>query len=431
MLKNKVAKNAGWIIVCKVVQSLLSLVIGSLTARYLGPSNYGLINYASSIVAFVVPIMYLGINNVLVQELITHENEEGEVIGTSITLSACSAVLCIVGVAFFVLFVNASERDTIIVSILYSILLIFQSFDLIQYWFQAKFLAKYTSITMLVVYVIVSAYKAFLLITAKSVYWFALSSAIDYFLIAAILMIIYKKLGGQKLSFSFSAAKRIFSKSKYYIVSSLMVTIFAKTDSVMIKLMISNEANGYYSAAVTCAGVTGFVFAAIIDSARPSIFESENVSVELFEKNVVRLYSVIIYFSLLQCIGITVFAKLMVYIIYGKSYFDAVAPLRIIVWYTTFSYLGSVRNIWILAEQKQQYLWIINLSGALANVALNFVLIPVLGINGAAIASLITQIFTNVIVGFIIKPIRRNNYLMLKGLNPKNIVELAKKINSK
>lgn len=430
MIKNKVAKNAGWIIVCKVVQSLIGLVIGSLTARYLGPSNYGLINYASSLVAFVVPIMYLGINNVLVQELITHENEEGEVLGTSIALSSCSAVLCIVGVAVFVLFVNANEQDTIIVSILYSILLIFQSFDLIQYWFQKKFLAKYTSITILVVYVIVSAYKAFLLITAKSVYWFALSSAIDYFFIALILMIIYKKLGGQKLSFSFSTARRIFSKSKYYIVSSLMVTVFAKTDSIMIKLMIGDEANGYYGAAVMCAGVTGFVFGAIIDSARPSIFESENVSVELFEKNVVRLYSVIIYLSLLQCIGITVFAKLLVYIIYGKTYFDAVASLRIIVWYTTFSYLGSVRNIWILAEQKQKYLWIINLSGALANVALNIVLIPVMGINGAALASLITQFFTNVIIGFIIKPIRRNNYLMLKGLNPKNIIELAKKIKS-
>ena len=58
-----------------------------------------------------------------------------------------------------------------------------------------------------------------------------------------------------------------------------------------------------------------------------------------------------------------------------------------------FSYLGSVRNVWMLAENKQKYLWIINLSGALGNVILNLILIPIMGVNGAAVASLCTQIF--------------------------------------
>lgn len=57
--------------------------------------------------------------------------------------------------------------------------------------------------------------------------------------------------------------------------------------------------------------------------------------------------------------------------------------------------------------------------GAVANVALNFLLIPAWGINGAAIASLITQIFTNVIVGYFLKPIIPNNQIMLSALNPK------------
>ena len=87
------------------------------------------------------------------------------------------------------------------------------------------------------------------------------------------------------------------------------------------------------------------------------------------------------------------------------------------MWYTTFSYLGAVRDIWILAENKQKYLWIINLSGASVNICLNAFMIPVYGINGAAAASLITQIFTNVMMGFILKPIRPCNRLMLQSLN--------------
>ena len=57
MNKNRVVKNASWIIGIQIVKSLLGLVISMLTARFLGPSNFGLINYAASIVAFVTPIM--------------------------------------------------------------------------------------------------------------------------------------------------------------------------------------------------------------------------------------------------------------------------------------------------------------------------------------------------------------------------------------
>ena len=106
----------------------------------------------------------------------------------------------------------------------------------------------------------------------------------------------------------------------------------------------------------------------------------------------------------------------------------AAGALRIVVWYTTFAYLGSVRNIWILANDKQKYLWVINICGASANVVLNFALIPLLGIYGAAIASLVTQFFTNVIVGYIIRPIRPNNAIMVSSLNPKYCIDAVKKL---
>lgn len=429
MFKNKILKNASWIIICKIAQSGLGLIVSMLTARYLGPSNYGLINYAASIVAFVVPIMQLGLNNVIVQELVHNsKNEEGKIIGTSIGLSLMSSVLCIAGITAFCAIANKNEKETIIVCSLYSIMLIFQALELGQYWFQAKLLSKYTSIVSLVAYFIVSCYKIFLLVTHKSIYWFAISNSIDYMIIAISIICIYKKLGGNRLSFSFDTAKRMFSKSHYYIVSSLMVTIFAQTDRIMLKFMINNSATGYYSAAVTCAGITGFVFSAIIDSARPSIFESQKHSEKDFNKNMKRLYSVIIYISLLQSIVMTIFAPIIIHIMYGSDYSQSINALRIIVWYTTFSYIGSVRNIWMLAKNQQKYLWIINLSGAVANIVLNALLIPKLGINGASIASLITQFFTNVIVGYIIPNIRENNRLMAKSLNPKYLIEMSKKI---
>lgn len=426
LINNKVFKNASWIIFCKIVQAVLNLVVTMLSARYLGPSGYGLINYAASVVAFVTPIMQLGLNSILVQEIVNTPEKEGEILGTSLLMSFCTSFLTIGGVVAFVAIANHGERETIIVCALYSILLIFQSLELVQYWFQAKLKSKYPAIVMLVAYVIVSAYKITLLVTGKNIYWFALSQAIDYLVISSLLLIVYARLGTQHLSISWEHAKRLFAKSRYYIVSSLMVTIFAQTDRVMLKLMVNDAATGYYSAAVSCAGMTSFIFTAIIDSARPSIFEGKKIGQEIFERNIIRLYSVIIYFALLQCVFITAFAKIIINILYGNDYASSVDALRLIVWYTTFSYIGSVRNIWILAEGKQKLLWILNLSGALLNVVLNYILIPVWGIMGASFASLITQFFTNVLMGFIIKPIRRNNALMGKGLNPKYLIEVIK-----
>ena len=223
----------------------------------------------------------------------------------------------------------------------------------------------------------------------------------------------------------------MFSKSKFFIVSSLMVTIFSQTDKIMLKAMMSEKEVGIYSAAVTCAGLTGFVFAAIIDSLRPAIFENKKTSQKAYEDSLVSCYSVVIYLSLAQSIICTVFSGLIINVLYGADYAASAEVLALVVWYTTFSHLGPIRNIWMLAENKQKYLWIINLSGALTNVALNAVLIPFMGVMGAALASLITQIFTNFIIGFIMRPIRPNNLLILKGCNPTPLIRFSKRFISK
>ena len=122
----------------------------------------------------------------------------------------------------------------------------------------------------------------------------------------------------------------------------------------------------------------------------------------------------------------TVFAELIIGILYGADYSPAISVLRILIWYYIFSVMGVVRNVWILAEQKQKYLWIINLTGASVNIVLNAFMIPRWGACGASVASLTTQFFMNFVLGFIFKPIRENNRLLMRGLDPRFAVKEAK-----
>ncbi|MFR3628329.1 MAG: flippase [Lachnospiraceae bacterium] len=424
--KNKILTNASWIIASRVIQAILGLIISMLTARYLGPDNFGLINYASSIVAFIVPIFHLGINAILVQEILSAQEKEGDILGTAISLNIFSALLCIIGIYTFVSIVNSGDKETILVCLLYSSILLVQSFELLQYWFQSKFLSKYIAFSGIIAYIAVSCYKVALLVLHKNIYWFSISNSLDYAILAICYTFLYYKLGAKPWKFSLKCAKDLLSKGKYYIISDLMVTIFAQTDKIMLTEMIGHTATGYYSAAVACAGVTQFIFGAILDTMRPVILESKALGKETYELNMTRLYGVIIYFSIIQSALVVVFANIIINILYGNTYMQAVPALKIIVWYTTFSYLGAARNIWILAEQKQKYLFPINFFGAVANVLLNLMFIPEFGICGAAFSSLLTQVFTNVGTGFFFKAIRRTNYLMYKSLNPKNLLAIFK-----
>lgn len=427
-MKHSVFKNAAWIIGCKIVQSLINLLIGLLTARYLGPSNYGIISYVSSIVAFAMPIMQLGLKQTLVKEFVQAPDREGEILGTALMINIISSIFCMLGSVTFVMVADAGEKQTILVCALYSLTLLFQATEMTQYWFQSKLLSKYPSIATLCAYIVVAVYKLYLLATQKSVVWFALSNVLDYFLISLILMVIYRKVGGQRLGIDWKLGRQMLSRSKYYIIPSLMVMIFQHTDRIMIKMMIGEAETGMYSAAITCIGISGFVFAAVIDSARPVILEMKTKDQALYETRVIQLYSIITCMSMAQSVGMALLAKPLVWLMYGPEYAGSARILAVAVWYITFGYYGSVRNIWILAEEKQKYLTGINIAGALANVILNFCLIPILGAIGAAVASLVTQFFTNVIIGFIFKPIRRNNYLMVKSWNPKVAIGMLSKM---
>lgn len=424
----QVLNNAKWIIVCKIIQSLLQFMVGMLCARYLGPSNYGLINYAASVVAFAIPFMRLGFDSTLVHELVETPHKEGEILGTSLAMNVFSSLLCVGATTAFVSFANANERETVIVCFLYSLSVFFAAIEMIQYWFQYKLQSKYSSVSMLIAYVVVAAYRIFLLVSEKSVYWFAATHSIEYGIVGVLLILIYFKKSGAHFSFSFETAKKMFSRSKHYILASLMLVILQNTDHIMLTFISGTEETGFYSAAITCATVVQFVYIAVIDSFRPVILENKKNSSEEYGLNVSRLYGITSYVAIAQSIVFTVMAKLIVGILYGEEFLAAVPVLQILTWYFLFSVMGVVRNVWILAEQKQKYLWIINLSGAVLNIILNSFMIPQFGACGAAFASLLTQFFANFVLGFIVKPIRGNNRLLIQGLNPVFVIKETKNI---
>lgn len=226
IFKNKVTRNASWMIIGRIYQMSLSFVVSMLTARYLGPSNYGLINYASSFTSFFSTFCVLGINSVIVKNFIDHPNEEGKTTGSAIGVRMISSICSVVLIMVATLFLDREERTTHLVVLLLGLGAIPQVFDTLNYWFQAKLESKYAAIASAIGYTVMMGYKISLLVFQKNVVWFAAASSIEYLVVAVCLYYNYRRHGGPSLSFSWRKVKELLNSSHHFILVSLMVSIY-------------------------------------------------------------------------------------------------------------------------------------------------------------------------------------------------------------
>lgn len=420
LFRNRVVKNASWLIAGRVYHMILAFVVGLLTARYLGPSNFGLINYAATYTSFFASFCTLGINSVIVKNFIDYPDEEGETIGSAIALRTVSSFLSVLMMLCITMIADRGEKTTHIIVMLCGMGVIFQVMDTLNYWFQSKLQSKYATIATVISYTVVSVYKVWLLATGKGVEWFAISTSIDYLVVAIVLMLMYRKHCGPRFKCSIRKAKELFFSSYHFILAGLMVSIYGSTDKFMLKQMLDEAEVGFYSTAVSLCNTWVFLLTAIIDSLYPIILQSfENKP--LFERKNKQLYAIVFYVSVCVSMLISLLASPIVNILYGEAYSPAVSPLRIITWYTAFSYLGVARNAWIVSFNKQNYLKYLYVGAAITNVFLNAIMIPLWGASGAALASLLTQISTIIIFPALIKDLRPNVRLMLDAIRMKDI----------
>lgn len=421
--RSKVLTNISWLVGGRIIQMIFSFVVGILTARYLGPGNYGLVNYGSVYTGIFTSISSLGLNSIVVKELIDQPEKQGETLGTIIGLKFAASTLSLMAVFALTSIIDKGNNITIQVVILCSVGLIFQAFTTFEFWFQSKLQSKVSAIATMVAYIIVSAYRIVLLVKNCSVQWFAVATSIDYLCIALILYIFYKKNSGSKLSFSLSRAKKMLPQSYYFILSSLMVAIYGNTDKFMLKHILKDEMEvGYYATAVTICSMWTFVLQAVIDSFYPMIMKLHHANYVQYKKRNIQLYAIVFYLSLIVSVVIMFLGEFGIRLLYGESYLGAIMPLKIVTWYTAFSYLGVARNGWMVCENKQKYLKYIYISAALLNVFVNFVFIPKFGASGAAMASLITQVCTSIILPFLIKPLRENAMMMVDAIMFKGLI---------
>ena len=393
---NRFFSNTMWDMGGKVFQMLITLVVGMLTARYLGPSNYGIIGYTASYVSFFTVVCQLGFTSTAVKEIIDGPDRQGEFLGTTIFFRICASILSTIGISVLV-YILDGDKTIAWVAFLQSLSLMFHSFDMFHYWYQSRLETHVSVKIQSIAYILMAVYKIAILALGKSVEWFAFSTALEAAAVAAALWLVYRRGDHQKLTVSFAAGVELLKRSYHFILSGLMVTIYSEMDKIMLGRMLSETAVGFYTAATKISTMWSFVLTALINSSRPVIITSRTQDYARYIKQNKRLYAAIIWIGIAAGLGITVLGKWIIYFMYGEAYMPATSSLQISAWYTMFAMLGTARGIWIVCEEKAKYVKYYLGVGAVVNVVLNYLLIPKFGPGGAAAATLATQIFTSVL----------------------------------
>jgi O-antigen/teichoic acid export membrane protein len=129
------------------------------------------------------------------------------------------------------------------------------------------------------------------------------------------------------------------------------------------------------------------------------------------------VYSSVALVAILVACFVTIFASEILNLLFGKDYLGGVDVLKIRIWETVFAAIGVITGSWALVEGMQRQTLIFSVFGMLINISLNLILIPLFGIKGAAISSLVSIIFVVIILPLCFKDMRNDVYRRILALS--------------
>ena len=423
----KYLANTSWLFFERFIRLGVSFVVSILVVRYLGPKNFGLYSYAMSFFALFGAFSTLGLESIVTREIVKNPAKKDEINGTVFYLRLAGSFTAIVFVAI-ILFLTGEETYTAILVIILSASYLFQSFSVIEYYFRGTVQAKYNAYALSASVVLSSTLKIIFILIKASLIYFVFAVVFEYITLAIGLVMVYRynKLSILSWKYSGNLAMSLLKDSLPLILSGLVVLVYMRIDQIMIKHMIDNVSVGYYSAAVRICEALYFIPVTLCNSIFPAIVNAKNVSEAFYNNRMQKLYDVLAWLAIGIAVPVTIFSNLIIQILFGKEFATASPVLTIYIWAGVAVFLGVASSQYLINENLTKLAFIRSFVGMILNVALNFFLIPKFGINGAAIATLVSYS----IIAFV--PSYHKNYktqlkLMLRSLS---FISLVRYLNN-
>jgi O-antigen/teichoic acid export membrane protein len=414
----KIIFNALWVILDKTIKMIGGLVVGIWFARYLGPVQFGAWNYVLSLIALLVPLINLGLNNTLLTDLVKKDNKQELLFTATILKILSGSIVCLL----VILGASVFSSDAFIkwLLIIVSLQCVFQFSDIFDIYYQSRSESKKSVLAKSIAYVLINILKVIAILNGMSLYVFAILTVFETICALIILIYFYFWTGDNRISdmkFNWQVGKDLLVRSSPLILAEIMIVLYTRLDQVMLRNLVGDMELGKYSAVVRLSELWYFLGLAINVSFYPKLVRlQEREGDEGFLKGLQKLLNLLSLIAIGIALAITFTSNMLTDLLYGSKYPDIGSILSVHIWTGVFVFLGVAGGNYFLVNNLQKYFVYRTSIGLIINVVLNFVLIPLYGGIGAAIATLVAQLFASFFSNLFTKQTRFLFFMQLKSL---------------
>lgn len=415
----KIADNIGWLFFDNFLRMGVGLFVGVWIARYLGPEKFGLLNFALAFAGLFGAVATLGLRGIVVRDIVCDPDSARLTLGTAALLQLIGGLLSFLLILGVIAYLRPDDPFARSIVAILGAMMLFKVGEVAEYWFESQVQSKYTVWVKNSVFLVFAGIKVALILQRAPLGAFVWAALAEAAIAALILLVVMGSRGPAlpSLRASLKRVKSLLQDSWPLILSAVAISVYMKIDQIMLGQMINDEAVGIYSAAVKISEVWYFIPMVIVASVFPAILEARKRSDDEYYARLQKLYDLMVVISLAIAIPMTFLSTPLVNFVFGGSYVDAGTVLLIHIWASVFVFLSVASGKWFLAENRQVSAFLRNVTGALANVALNFVLIPSYGPIGAAIATVVSYAIAAFFFDLIKAETRRMFVMKLRSMN--------------
>lgn len=388
----KILDNIGWLFFDRILRMGVGLFLGILMARYLGPEQFGLLNYGIAFVALFGAGAGLGLNGIVVRDIVNNPHDAQLTLGTAFILQSFAGLFATLLVIAIISLMKPEDNLTRNLVVIMSLGLMFKATDVIKYWYEARVQSRSYILIETGVYILMAIIRIAMIMLEASLTAFVWLTLIESLIVACALVWLYSTHSNFLNLFHASKrrARTLMQDAWPLFLAAITVSLYMRIDVVMLEAMSNSREVGIYAAAARISEIWYFVPMVIVSSVSPYLVTLFLENRSLYLLRLRRLYFLMFWLSTVGY-GLTFyFSELIIATLFGADYNGAASVLAIHSWSGIAVFLGVASSQYLLIEQMQKYSLYRTIIGAVANIALNFALIPTMGAEGAATATLIS-----------------------------------------
>ena len=419
-LKKHIGINIFWLLIDKVLRFGASLLTMILIARHFGPAEFGALSFAMSIVAIFGSLASMGLQSIVVRDIIQNQKEESLILGSAGFVQFIAGLL---SYCFLVLTIVLFLRDGPTIQLLTLILgaTLFVKFTEIgTYFFESKIESKYTVWITNSCNLLFVSIKVYLIHSGASLYSIAFVTLSEVVASGLLVFLAMQIKLGQKLSINLKRCDSLMRDGFPLLLASTMILIYMRLDQIMLIKLSDLRQGGIYSAAVRIGEIWYLIPAILVQSLYPVLVKCYRENKEEYLAKVMGILRILFLTSVISAVLMSIFSQLMINTLYGNQYVESGLILSIHLWSSIFVFMGVIGSSCYVIQGLQYVLLTNTILGVVLLVFSNYFLIPRFGAVGASISLLMTQMFVSWLFDYIHPQTRPLFFLKLKSMNLMN-----------